>query len=294
MVELETVLQFITTIAQEHPGKSTYELVNILRGYTKAAYTSPMWTAATGYEQHYWPGERQGQLNRDVPICGEVTDFGHFIAALSDQINQPGLKLSDLTRWTADHTSWAGDVGSAIATFRGQSQPLQIPTIKAALARFASDPDQAANTAAVVIGAMANAAPQTAIAQLIQQYAAIPYSSHIQTLIKLRFAGIITGNQLQNPAKVEAEIRRAVFRYLELSPDSTLAQALKSLISLKPKLDVTQRVATIGGDLLEGSLYFLDYLVKKGNLAPLTFKPYQLPQVPWLGTVNYTVTVGNL
>lgn len=292
MVELETVLQFITTIAQEQPGKSPYELVNILRGYTKPAYTSPLWTAATGYEQGYWPGERQGQLNQDVLLSGEVTDFGHFIAALSDQINQPGLKLSNLTRWTADHTSWAGDIGSAIATFRAQPQPPQIPTVKAALDRFASDSDQSANTAAIVIGAIVNTAPQP-IAQLIRQYAALPYSDHVQTLIKLRFGGVINGNQLQNPVKVEAEIRRAVFRYLELSPDSTIAQALKSLVSLQPKLDVTQRLATIGDDLLAGSLYFFNYLVKKGNLAPVTFKPYQLPQAPWLGTVNYEVTVGN-
>jgi hypothetical protein len=293
MVELETVLQFITTIAQEQPGKSTYELVNMLRGYTKAAYTSPMWTAATGYEQVYLTGERQGQLNQDVRLSGEVTDFGHFIAALSDQINQPGLKLSDLTRWTADHTSWAGDIGSAIATFRAQPQPPQIPSVKVALDRFAADADQSANTAAVVIGALANSKPQTAIAQLIRQYDAMPYSAHIQTLIKQRFAGVINGQQLQNPAKVEAEIRRAVFRYLELSPDSTLAQALKSFVSLKPKLAVSQKVATIGADLLAGSLYFLTYLVKKGDLAPFTFKPYQLPQAPWLGTVKYEVAVGH-
>ncbi len=293
MVELETVLQFITTIAQEQSGKSTYELVNILRGYTKAAYTSAMWTGATGYEQHFWPGERQGKLNQEVMLSGEATDFGHFIAALSDQINQPGLKLSDLTRWTADHTSWAGDVGSAIATFRAQPQPPKIPTIKAALERFASDSDQSANTAAVVIGAMANADPQTPIAQLIRQYDAMPYAENMRSVLKLRFGGVISGNQLQNPAKVEADIRRAVFRYLELSPDSMIVQALKSIVSLKPKLAVTPGISPIGVDLLEGSLYYLNYLVQKGNLAPLTFKPYQLPQAPWLGTVNYEVTVGS-
>ena len=293
MVELETVLQFITTIAQEQPGKSPYELANILRGYTKAAYTSPMWTAATGYDQPFWQGERQGKLNQDVMLGGEATDFGHFIAALSDQINQPGLKLSNLTRWTADHTSWAGDVGSAIAIFRSQPQPPKIPTLKAALDRFAAAADQSANTAAVVIGAILNTNQPPPIAELIRQYAALPYSDHIRTLLKLRFTGVIDGNQLQNPAKVEAEIRRAVFRYLELSPDSTIGQALKSLVSFKPRLEANHAATTIGADLLESSLYFLNYLVKKGNLAPLTFKPYQLPQAPWWGTVNYDVTIGN-
>jgi hypothetical protein len=44
-----------------------------------------------------------------------------------------------------------------------------------------------------------------------------------------------------------------------------------------------------GVDLLQGSLHFMTYLTRKGQLDPLQFKPVRLPKVPWLGSVGYDV-----
>lgn len=283
MADLATVLQFIATIEQKNLGKSVYEIANSLRGYTKPSYTTRMWTIATGFEQPFI----DGTLNQEIILAGEVTDFGHLIASFSDQVNQPGLQWSDFTRWSADHTSWAGDIGSAIAIFR--SQPEKVKHLSDAFDRFAPDTDYAADVAAFVIGTIANSNPQLSVEDLIAQYNAKPYSEHVRSFIKSRFGGIIEDNQLKNPAKLEAEIRNCVFAYLELSPDSSLLKAMRKVFSQKLRSEAENKGATIGADLLQGSLHFLTHLTQKAGLNPLRFKPYQLPQAPWLGTVSYEV-----
>jgi hypothetical protein len=287
MAELAPVLQFIATIEQKHSHQSIYEIANILRGYTKPSYTTQVWTIATGYEQSFI----DGTLNQEVILAGEVTDFGHFIASLSDQMNQPGLQWSDFTRWTSDHTSWAGDIGSAIALFR--SQPDQFQSLAEAFDRFASDSDYVADVAASVVGAMLNSNAQLSISSAIQQYNAAPYSDHVKTFLRNEFSGQIEANQIKNPAKIEADIRNAAFAYLELSPDSSLLKAAKKIFSPKLRSQAENKANMSGADLLQGSLHFLTHLVQKGNLQPLKFKPYQYPQAAWLGTVNYEVSVPN-
>jgi hypothetical protein len=289
--ELTAILQFIEKIERSNAGQSVYEIANKLRGYTKPSYTTPMWSTATGYKQRYIEGELKGRLNQELLLSGEKTDFGHFIAALSDQINQPGVRWSDLTSWTADHTSWAGDIGSAIATFFAQGSNPKIPTVLEALNRYASDSDYAANIAAYVVGAMLNSSKQVVISQAIAQYDAQPYTENVRQFLQQRFRSAIAANQLKNPGEVEAEIRRVISTYIRLSPDSGLFKSVKNLLKLDPLLqrpDFQQPNAT---ELLQGSLHFMTYLVKKSGLEPLKFKPYQLPKVPWLGTVSYEVKV---
>ena len=48
-----------------------------------------------------------------------------------------------------------------------------------------------------------------------------------------------------------------------------------------------------GVDLLQGSRHFLSHLVREGGLDDLRFKPYQMPGMPCVGTVNYSVTVSS-
>jgi hypothetical protein len=287
MFELEALLQVIEAIERDNAGKSPYEIANILRGYTKAAYTTPAWTAATGYKQPWI----EGKLNHEVRLSGELTDFGHLIAALADQINQPGFRFSDLTSWTADHTVWAGDIGSAIALFRAQSGGSTIKTIDDALSRLARDSDYAADVAACVLGNSLNLGGTESISQLIRRYHTRPYTEHVRLFLVNRFGVSIVNDQLQNPEKVEAEIRKSVFTYLELSPESGILKTIRSLLDLKPKLDVNFKRFSLSTDLLQGSLHFLAHLVTKGNLQPLKFHPYQLPQAPWIGSVSYEVTV---
>ncbi len=287
--ELAAVLQFVEKIEHDQVGKSPYELANLLRGYTKPSYTTLMWSTATGYKQDYIAGEFQGKLNQTVLLSDEATDFGHLIAALADQINQPGVRWSDLTSWTADHTSWAGDIGSAIATFYEQRDKYQLKTIFDALNRFASDSDHAANIAAYLIGAMINTGEFASISKAIAHYDQQFYPNHVRTFIFKRFGGKITTNQLHNPREVEAEIRRAVSTYIRLSPDSGVFKSIKNLLELKPRMEEENLKQPSGVDLLQGSLHFMTYLTRKGQLDPLQFKPARLPKVPWLGSVGYDV-----
>lgn len=292
MSELEEVLKFIDKIERENSGKSVYEIANKLRGYTKKGYTTQLWSTATGYNQQYIEGEFKGKLNKDgLVLSGKNTDFGHFIASLSDQINQPGVKWSDLTSWTDDHTSWAGDIASAIIIYRSKSDNIEVKSLEEALNKFASDSDYTADVAAYVVGEMINSGSKASISKAIYQYNASPYSENIKTFIRKRLGGIIEGNKLKNPADVEAEIRRPISTYLRLSPAADLFKEVNNLLKLKPKLQLENTISPNATELLQGSLHFLTHLVKEGGLDSLKFQPYQMPGMPWLGTVNYEVGV---
>ncbi|OUC16545.1 MAG: hypothetical protein B0A82_01380 [Alkalinema sp. CACIAM 70d] len=282
---LDTFIQFIQSCEQAQKGRSTYEIVNRLRGYTKAAYTTRSWTIATGFSQKFI----DGTLDGNVSLAGEITDFGHFIAALSDQIQQPGFQAADLTTWTADHTAWAGDIGSAISTYRKQSA--QFASVQAVLDRYASDSDQSANVAAYVVGLALNLNDQFSLSQAIQQYNSLPYRDHIEQFLRSRFAVSIVNNTIDDPAKLEAQIRKSVYTYLQLSPESGILQFIKGLFKGKPKLPESQNIDWGSADLLAGSAHLMRYLVQKGNLQTLTFQPYQFPDLPNFSRLQETLMI---
>ena len=291
MPELEEALQFIEKIERENSGKSVYEIANKLRGYTKKGYTTPLWNTATGYSQEYIAGEFKEKLNQEyLVLSGEVTDFGHFIAALSDQINQPGVNWSDLTSWTGDHTSWAGDIGSAIIVYYSKDSN-NIKDVEEALSKFARDSDYTADIAAYVVGALINSGKHTSISQAIYYYNTISYAENVRTFLKKRLGGTMEGHKLKNAANVEAEIRRAVSTFIRSSNAPDIFKSVKNLLKLQPKLELENTTIPNGTDMLQGSLHFLNHMVRKGGLDSLRFKPYQLPGVPWLGTVTYEVKV---
>jgi hypothetical protein len=292
MSQLAAALQFIQKIERENPRASAYEIANQLRGYTKAEYTSRLWTLATGYNQKYIEGEFQGKLNLDVVMSGQVTDFAHFIASLSDQINQPKVNLSDLTNWTGDHTSWAGDIGSAITFYYSQSGKTKAISLKETLNRLASDSDYTADIAAYLVGAIINSGAKPTVSSAIAQYNAIPYTENIKAFLKKRFDGIIEGNKLKNPAEIEAEIRQSVSTYLRLYSSGTeIFKSVQNLLRLQPKPEMENTKQPNASDLLQGSIHFLTHIVKQGGLDSLNFKPYQMPGLPWLLTVDYSVRV---
>ena len=293
MAELQEALTFIEKIERENSGKSAYEIANKLRGYTKKQYATLFWSTATGYKQEYIEGELQGKLNAQLALSIHETDFGHFIAALSDQINQPGVNWSDLTSWTGDHSSWAGDIGSAVIIYRSKYDNIEVKNLNEALDKFASDSDYTADIAAYVVGAMINSGRKASISKTIAQYDSISYSEHIKTFLKKRFAGVIEGNTLKNPANVEAEIRQAISTYIRLSRASDGFKSVKDLVRLQPKIELENTLVPNGTELLQGSLHFLSHMIHKGGLDSLRFKPYQIPGIPWLGTVEYDVTVSN-
>ncbi len=292
MSELEEALKFIKKIEAENSGKSAYEIANKLRGYTKKGYTTKLWTTATGYKQDYIEGKFQGILNKEnVVLSGKVIDFGHFIAALSDQINQPGVSWSDLTSWSADHTSWAGDIGSAIIVYYSKANKGQVKSIEEALNWYASNSDYAANISAYGVGALINSGSKSSVSAAISQYNTKSYSENVKTFIKDRFRGIIEGNKLKNPAEVEAGIRRSISTFIRLYPTADIFKSVKDFLKLQPKLEWENTLLPSAVDLLHGSAHFLTHLVREGSLDSFKFKPYQMPGMPWLGTVNYDVNI---
>ena len=292
MSELEVILNFIKKFEADNPGKSTYEIANHLRGYTKKEYTTQLWSTATGYKQDYIEGKYQGILNQEnVVLSGKRTDFGHFIAALSDQINQPGINWSNLTSWTADHTSWAGDIGSAIILYYSKTDKEQVNSLEEALNRYASDSDYTADIVAYLVGSLINLGRKSSVFAAISQYNTASYPENVRTFIKSRFRGIVEGDKLKNPAEVEAEIRRSISTFIRLYPTADLFKSVKNLLKLKPKLEWENTLLPSGVDLLQGSAHFLTHLIRGGRLDNLKFKPYQMPGMPWLGTVNYEVNI---
>lgn len=294
MSDLNEILRFIEKIEAENRSQGAYEVANLLRGYTKPQYTTKLWTLATGYDQKYITGELQGKLNQEVILSGVKTDFAHLMASVSDQLNQQGIRKSDLTSWTGDHTSWAGDIGSAIMFYRSQSDKTAKITLDEALKRLASDSDYTADVAAYVIGNKINSdrpPKQVTISQAIAQYDKINYATHVKTFLTKRFGANIVGNQIQNPDAVEAEIRRIVSTYISLSTTASSAyKSVKNLVKLQPQLALEDQNLPNASDLLTGSLHFLSHLVQFGGLDSLSFQPFQVPGVSWLGKVDYFVT----
>jgi hypothetical protein len=205
--QLDSAIAFIQS---QETGSTPYALTNRLRGFTKSSYTSKFWTIATGVNQRFI----RGDLDGNVLLAGQTTDFGHFIAALSDQINPPGQNLTD---WTGDHTSWAGDLGSAITLW--SRTPEQFSGLEDALVRFASASDQAANIAAYLIGQQLNRSGGL-LSAAIADYDRTPFAAHIQRFVALRF-----GNGDPSP-----EIRRQIVTYLRLASDSGLYGWLKGAV----------------------------------------------------------------
>ncbi|MEQ9239138.1 hypothetical protein [Coleofasciculus sp. E2-BRE-01] len=294
MSELETALEFVRNVERKNPDKSAYQIANILRGYTRKNYTTRLWSTATGYHQDYIEGEFQGKLNGDVLLSGETTDFGHFLASLSDQINQPGVQWSDLTQWTADYTAWAGDIGSAIIVYRMQYETLAVKSLSEALTRFARDSDYTADVAACVIGSLINSGRYQSVSQGIADYNSTAYSQQVKRFIQQRFNGIFQGNKLKNPAAVEAKMAQVVFLFVRLSNAPDIVASMKEFWQSPDQLKLSNIVQPQRTDILAGTLHFLAHLVKFGGWEPLTFKPYRLPKTKWLGSLNQVTVNGSI
>lgn len=294
MSELEEALKFIKKIERENPGKSAYEIANKLRGYTKKGYTTQLWTMATGYHQDYIEGEFKEILNKEkMLLSGKSTDFGHLIAALSDQINQPGVNWSDLTSWTGDHTSWAGDIASAITCYYSKAGNGEVKILDKFLNSLASDADYRSDIGAYIVGEIINSGKKTSVSEAIYYYSNTSYAENVRKFIKERLQGNIQGNQLINPEDVEGEIRRSISTFIRLHSTSEVFKSVKNLLKLKPQLEWENPRLPSGVDLLQGSRHFLSHMVREGGLDSLTFKPYQMPGMPCVGTVNYKVAVSS-
>jgi hypothetical protein len=246
LTSLDQAIQFIQQVEQADPGATAYTIANRLRGYTKAAYTTRLWTIATGFKQNFIAPNLDG----NILLAEESIDFGHFIAALSDQIHQPGLHLSDVTQWTGDDTSWAGDIGSAIVIYC--RNPQQFGSVRDALDRFASDSDYAANIAAYVMGHSLNQVRDLKISEVLQEYPHESWASHVRSFITLRFG-------TDDPAP---QVRRSVLAYLTLAGDQGLWRKIKGWFQPHSPMPTIYTEAEIN----QGIAHFLDYLQRQGQV----------------------------
>ncbi|NER36008.1 MAG: glycoside hydrolase family protein [Oscillatoria sp. SIO1A7] len=253
-------LQFILEFESRNTGKSAHQIANTLRGYTREDYISGKWTIVTNLSN---PGYLGNQLNGTTLLSGQVTDFGHFIASLSDQVMHP----YQLGNASGDWTSWAGDIGSAVIAY-GEGRFTNLNT---ALDQMASESDYSADIAAVVVGAALNSSSgrRGSIASAIRKYDETSYSDNVKTFIREALGGKIEGKTLKNPADVEAAISRSVSGFVALA-GLTLPDA---------------------NHVLQGALHFLSYLVEKSGLDSFKFKPYRNPSLTILGKLDSEVSI---
>jgi hypothetical protein len=246
LTSLNQALQLIEQLEQVYPQATAYEIANRLRGHTKRDYTTQFWAWTTGFKQDFV----SSNLDGPIALANEPTDFAHFIAALSDQVNQPGINLSDLTQWTADYTSWAGDIGSAIVTYT--RQPQQFPSVMAAFDRYAGDLDHAANIAAYLVGYHLNRDPQLTVSQAIRNYHADDFDRHVIAFVTLRFGDA-------DPAP---QIRQAIVRYLRLASDQGLWGRLQNWWGRGAKGKAYSET-----EINHGIAHFLNFLQRKSRVT---------------------------
>lgn len=253
---LDRSLQFIRDFEAQNHHDSTYEIANKLRSYTRPSYNSKQYTLATLSRQTYI----DNSLDRPVLLAGQVTDFAHFIASLSDRIELPGWTraLDAATAWTGKHSSWAGDLAQAILEYRRG----KFATMTQSLIAVASGEDLAADVAAVQVGWLVNAHSQN-VSEAIALYHDRPYSLHVRQFIQQELEGKLIENRIHNSRTIVEGICRDISEFLILMEIQNVAWTRK----LNPK--VLQLIEQNHPDVRSAAQYFLDYLIPMGNLEVL-------------------------
>jgi hypothetical protein len=253
---LDRSLQFIREFEAKNSHDSTYEIANKLRSYTRPSYNSKQFTLATLSRQTYI----DNRLDRPVVLAGQVTDFAHFIASLSDRVRLPGWTrvLDAATAWTGKHSSWAGDLAQAILDYRKG----KFATMAQSLAAVASPADLAADVAAVQVGQLMNAESRQ-VSEAIAIYHDLPYCLHVRQFIQQELEGKLVGEQMHNSRSIVEGICRDVSEFLMLMEIQNVDWTRK----LNPK--ILRSIEQNHPDVRSAAQYLLDYLIPMGNLEVL-------------------------
>jgi hypothetical protein len=250
---LERSLQFIREFESKNSNDSTYEITNKLRRHTRPSYTSKQFTLATLSRQTYI----DNRLDCSVALAGQVTDFAHLIASLSDQVCLPsGIRMLDAaTAWTGKHSSWAGDLAQAILDYRSG----KFSSMAQSLVAVASPADLSADVAAVQVGQLINAGSRK-VSEAIAAYHQLPYSLHIRQFIQQELEGKLVKDQMHNSRSILEGICRDVAEFLILMEIQNVAWTRQ----LNPTL--LGSIERNHPDVRSAAQYFLDYLTPMGNL----------------------------
>lgn len=250
---LDRSLQFIRGVEAQNPRDSTYEIANKLRQHTRPSYNTQRFTLATLSKQRYL----DNRLDCPVILAGQVTDFAHFIASLSDRVSLPDwTKILDAaTAWTGKHSSWAGDLAQAVLDYRSG----KFATMVKSLAAAASAADLAADVAAVQVGTLINTQAQK-VSQAIALYHDRPYSLHIRQFLQQELDGKLINDRVHNSRTILDGICRDISEFLILMELQNVAWMRK----VHPQ--ILRSIEQNHPDVRAAAQYFLDYLSAMGNL----------------------------
>ncbi|MGB5898983.1 MAG: hypothetical protein WBG66_12350 [Geitlerinemataceae cyanobacterium] len=250
---LDRSLQFIREFEARHFQDSTYEIANKLRQHTRASYNSKQFTLATLSRQTYI----DNRLDCAVLLAGQVTDFAHFIASLSDRVRLSGWMraLDATTAWTGKHSSWAGDLAQAVLEYRSG----KFATMAQSLLAVASPADLSADVAAVQVGELMNTQSRQ-VSEAIAIYQDIPYSLHVRQFIQQELEGKLVEDRIHNSHAIVEGICRDIAEFLILMEVKNIAWTRK----FNPK--VLQSIERNHPDVRSATQYFLDYLIPMSEL----------------------------
>lgn len=278
------MLSFIEHLETQMPQASPYEIANELRRYTRKSYTNNLFRWATLSDVEYV----DNRLDTTIVLCGQNTDFAHFIASLSDQIQLPGLGswFNFTTSWTSKHSSWSGDLAQSVLDFRSG----KFSTIYKALEADASEPDLAANMAAFRVGYMVNKRTDPGIpgfrkpryglkiSEAVLAYDRGFYSGQVREFIIEALNGKIEKDKIVNPGEVEAKIRKSIVEFLAFMELYQLGVKIKNMAKARENYrtlsqmthhEVTPEQEAGEDDVRMATLYFFNYLVQEAKLDPV-------------------------
>lgn len=270
---LAQMLQFIDAYQQQRPHQSSRAIARELRAYTKPGYASKFWEAVAGDN----PDFVQGTLNNEaVTIAEEAVDFAHLIAALSDQF-MGGNVISwvadryflirsklfrDLPYDTREFTAAIGDTAQPIEVYLSKygSTTYNPEQLAILLRGLASEKDYASDLIAFAIGRKIQAHPTMTIAAAIAQVDELPYPSIVRHYIETSLGGRINPTQgvVTNTTEVKARIQARVRTYLLYARDA----AKESIFNTTYRKQIKPALVN------QATLYFWDYLLRKGKLSP--------------------------
>lgn len=251
---LDTALDFVRDLEKRQSGKSAFEIANLMRRHTRPSYTETLFDLATLSQQPHL----DNALDLTVSLAGQVTDFAHFVASLSDRLRLPSWVqwFDAATRWTGKHSSWAGDLGQAVMDYRNR----KFPTLETALAADASFPDLVADVAAVQVGAELNRNSRLQVSESIEQFNDRSYEVSIRQFVQGELHGDLRGRVMFNYNDILGTVCESVAEFLMFVELKNIAKKRRVDANLLKLSEVYHP------DVEQAASYFVEYIRKNGDL----------------------------
>ncbi|MEO0757073.1 MAG: hypothetical protein AAFY78_09390 [Cyanobacteria bacterium J06648_16] len=236
---LAKMLRFIDTYQQQHPQQSSIQVARALRAYTRPVYADRFWELVAGNNPDFVAGELD---NATVVMGGQLIDFAHFMASLSDQSwgGNVASTVSDGLLWLAskavsgrgfdsrEYTAAIGDTAQPIEVYLDKhgGQTYQPDVLADLLNRFASDQDYASDLLAYRVGRLLADAPRMPLAEAIQTADRLSYADAVAAYLTDAFGAQLAEQQIENIDGVKTRIYERIRAYLLIKRDALRASLL--------------------------------------------------------------------